>query len=672
MKRNLIVSLMAALSLSTGVCCFAQNAYSDALKLRKYTNEDGDLRSTQDTVYFILDNYIEPNRTNTIHEIDSILRKNTNPFLVMSGAIRSMANGNISSNFFKGVTHGAGGLNVTNIADGIAKFLVERAKQELSISFFRQFKETLNDYKYRHLRTLFANTFSLLQTIDKDIYKFNAYLQSLRDAFIKDLNNLFDTAPQAINDGFLKDAFNNTSTSYLKAVFIYAFKIAKGLKNGKHPGEILENFEFTDPDTATKKALVDINAVLKIIKLFSTSLKTVSGEDKHYWIPKDSINQLLADPITFRIYMGLVYEKASGIFFHDNSTFQEKMELAVDKLETYIDLVKNGIEKFNEVQDAIDELKDKKKSEISYSEYYALFKSVTETLKISDDINNLPGLNIPVPAFFNTFIGLSENTNEFLLDINLKQYSSGVMRLVSIYDTVLQVAFNNRHMISPDSLVPYKNFREKLIKYGTFIATIAEAKNSDEVNSVIEAAVLPVGSSSIKRESFFNISLNAFVGPFAGGEYLPKLKKGQNAFSTGITAPVGVAFSWGKIGKTDNTHRNSKQIGGKSLSIYVPLIDVGSMAAFRLNNDSSEVASEVKLRNIISPGLYFYYGFGKCPVSLGFGAQVGPQLRKINATDINVEKNIYLRYGLSLVVDIPFFNFYTKPDNDKKINLNNH
>ena len=34
-----------------------------------------------------------------------------------------------------------GGLDVTNIADGLAKFIIKRAKQELSIAFFKKFKE---------------------------------------------------------------------------------------------------------------------------------------------------------------------------------------------------------------------------------------------------------------------------------------------------------------------------------------------------------------------------------------------------------------------------------------------------------------------------------------------------------------------------------------------------
>ena len=101
-------------------------------------------------------------------------------------------------------------------------------------------------------------------------------------------------------------------------------------------------------------------------------------------------------------------------------------------------------------------------------------------------------------------------------------------------------------------------------------------------------------------------------------------------------------------------------MGSKSLTLFVSMIDVGSLASFRLQNDSSKVASEIQLKNIIAPGLFLYYGLGKCPISIGAGVQIGPQLREVTAQNINIEKNYYLRYGLSICVDIPLLNFYTK------------
>ena len=192
------------------------------------------------------------------------------------------------------------------------------------------------------------------------------------------------------------------------------------------------------------------------------------------------------------------------------------------------------------------------------------------------------------------------------------------------------------------------------------MANIVEANNSDEVQAAIEAAVLPVGSSSVKRETDWNISLNAYIGPYAGREYLPKLQKNQWASTVGLTAPVGIAFSRGNIAKGNKRCCDNKVSGGKSFTVFVSLIDVGALASYRLANDSSKVASEVTLSNIISPGLFIYYGLGRSPISIGAGCQLGPQLRNVTASNVNVDKNFYLRFGISVVVDIPFFNLYTK------------
>lgn len=659
MKKRCLPILILLCVLKAAI---SQNPYYDAMALQKLlhptTSRWPDENAVKVTVKDILAHYCPRNDIAKNFLTD-------NPFIsdyAADWASKSGA-GSVGSKIEPvSIISSAGGINVTNLADGLAKFLIERAKQELSISFFRKFKEDLEDKKYRHLTTLFHNTADLLRTIDKDIYKFSTYIQSLRDAFIKDLNNLFDTAPKAIEDGLLDGVFSEKTLLHLKPVLLYALQLTKGIKNGNHPGMIIENFKLV-PDQGSPR-LIDMNAILSITKLFSTSFESVDKTSDKYWLSADSIRLLLADSNAMNMYLGILYEQGKNIKLSNGLTFQKLLSAAVNNFTAYKELINDYIGKFTDVHDALAELKGKKKSEITYTEYYDLFESALNLFKTDENIAALPGIVAGFSEQIETFLYLADNANDLFLDISLKKYSSGVMRLVAICDTVLQPAYDN-FAIQPgakEKLETYKNFRAKLIKYGTFLASMAEAQNSDEIKAAIEAAVLPVGSASIKRESYFNISLNAFIGPYAGVEYLPRLKEKQWAPVAGVTAPVGVAFSWGKIKKNKELHDNDRKrtIGNKSVSIFIPLIDVGSMASFRLGNDSSKVASKVTLSNIISPGLYVYYGFGKCPISIGIGGQVGPQLREVTALSNNVDKNFYVRFGLNIVVDIPFFNFYIK------------
>ncbi|MFX8731580.1 hypothetical protein ABTM48_20530, partial [Acinetobacter baumannii] len=58
-----------------------------------------------------------------------------------------------SLSYPSGLLSSIGGLDVTNIADGLAKFLVKRTKQELTIAFFSKFDSLIA--KYPDLQTVF-------------------------------------------------------------------------------------------------------------------------------------------------------------------------------------------------------------------------------------------------------------------------------------------------------------------------------------------------------------------------------------------------------------------------------------------------------------------------------------------------------------------------------------
>jgi len=77
----------------------------------------------------------------------------------------------------------------------------------------------------------------------------------------------------------------------------------------------------------------------------------------------------------------------------------------------------------------------------------------------------------------------------------------------------------------------------------------------------------------------------------------------------------------------------------------------------------NEVPS-IQLKDIFSPGLFFSLGLPKSPISLNLGAQVGPNLRKVTVAENDYSGSTYLRFSLSVLVDIPLLNFYTKTKED--------
>ncbi len=289
-----------------------------------------------------------------------------------------------------------------------------------------------------------------------------------------------------------------------------------------------------------------------------------------------------------------------------------------------------------------------------------LVEYCTQTSALPVIKDHLPDLNVLLSKYFDAAYSVSD----LVVDVNRKNYSAVINHTVHIYNVVTVRSVNelstitslSEQQVADEKL--FKNSLNKLVRYGSFMATIATAKNSDEVERAIESAALPVGSSRIKRVSDFNVSLNTYAGLFYGVERIQDLDSGNwNANVFGVTAPIGVAASWGHrflFFKTENEW---------STSLFVSLIDLGAVAAFRFKDDSTAQIPTIRLRNIFSPGAFLSIGIPKTPLSFSLGAQVGPNLRKVSvdpAKGNDFSDKIYWRFSTSVAVDIPIFNFHTR------------
>ncbi|NNV56155.1 hypothetical protein [Limnovirga soli] len=565
----------------------------------------------------------------------------------------------------------ASDLNVTNFADGLAKFLVERSKEELNIAFFRKLQEFLK--KYPETKILFPSTVSIINNIAA--YNYAAMLPALRASFQKDLI-IISSSLLNLREAINYEGYSSDATIKARADSICDFLNNK-LAGRSISGAIITTNEIIKGNNAAEviaKLATDricsqddvFSNSIQFVDLISQSLR--SNDEGRVWITKQQVADLVTNETTLKLYLGLLYASDQKNPHHISFTFTSGNSIDLKTILTDLSNTwnTNGAqfkETFNNLAISASEVSDNAKNIIAV-------KKDSEPSSILTYANYASSIS----NFLKLALQLLPRNNK--IDPSLSNITADIQKFVSIIDAATDACYdiksqNYGALILHTSLILAEipniptDVKDGYVKYGTFMASIVEAKNSDEVKAAIEAAVLPVGSSSIKRETNMNISLNAFIGPFAGSEYLPTLKENQWAFSYGITAPVGLAFSWGNGGKFNKNHptgvrSNGKEVGGKSSTIFISLIDVGSLVSFRAGDDSSKVLSEVKLSNIISPGLYYYLGFGKCPISLGFGAQLGPQLREVTATDININKNLYVRFGMNLVVDIPFFNFYTK------------
>lgn len=613
--------------------------YYDAKSLRESLDADGHFGLNHLPLFR---KYCPGMNDNTI-----VQRIFENPFLTHYFDDASSA----SLGAFAGSTSIAGtvaGINVTNFADGLARFLVARFREELSITFFEKFKQALQQSEYEDLRRLFPETYKLLLTIGEDIYRFNAFLSAMRETFIKDLSNLYTNFQSILQLDKYQQFFEQHIE--LRTIMLNALYFINQYANGVHPGAVLASYEpdlvLHFRDTVLQS---NIRNCVATLQLFSNSLQSLSPD--HWWVPADSVRRLLQDQPGRDLYFGLIYLQASNKnirFQSSNGTFRldsilaqaKRIDNTVTKFREYVGRIMDNVQEINEY---ITALKNKPKAAIDFNDYYTLYMSAIDLLQHGLSFIDLPLVDLGAVTEASIrresirWTMVTRSCGELYVDVRTQNYSSAIINTVSILDFVFKDTLNS-------------NLRQNILRYGTFMANVATAQNSDEVKAAIEAIALPAGSASIKKKSRFNIALNAYVGGFYGNEFLANKAGSQWKQITGIAAPVGITVS-------RPLHFPFRD---GSISAFVSLIDVGAFASYRLNDDSTANLPEVTLQNIFAPGLGLVYGIPKIPVSLGYTYQLGPALREINPEAATKSERMNKRWQFFIAVDIPLINFYTK------------
>src|SRR6266496_3576873 len=189
MKKIIYLLLFFTLSFEQLIAQQAKgNPYDDARALLNDINsiKKGDASTAEELLSIV--SYYFDKQVMSPEEAWDLMNSNIflKPYLPVRATFKLSAEETVSPTTPTGGSSGLFGMNVTNIADGIARFLIERGKQELSMAFFKRFNEDLKTYP--ELAYLFPQSFHIIQNIE--IYNIQSLLQELKDAFCKDLLNM--------------------------------------------------------------------------------------------------------------------------------------------------------------------------------------------------------------------------------------------------------------------------------------------------------------------------------------------------------------------------------------------------------------------------------------------------------------------------------------------------
>ncbi|MEO9803825.1 MAG: hypothetical protein ABJF04_11280 [Reichenbachiella sp.] len=751
MKKVFLLIFLTLYSIAS----FCQTPYYDALAIKSFgtISEDGkfEIESTNQNVVElgrIFNRYSSSIGDSEIEkEIDAKLvqffRDNPNPFIEYSSSVQEASLATTAKSLASSTIGSVGGLNFTNLADGLAKFLVERTKEELNIAFFEKFRKELGEQD--ELRAIFPKTYSLLLAIGEDVYNFSSYINMLRETFQEDLKNIIPNLRTLLKSEGLRDYFKINPT--IKVILNNALLIAEELQNGKHPGDVITSLK---DENLNDKTIRNFTPSLQLLDLFSQSLK--SEQQDRYWVSSDSLKLLIENKAALRIYLGLLYQQSAEINFEskDGKTEEGFRKILTnintayaaneEPIKTYLKTLIANAEQVDRNLKAIIELNTSDDTSSGYSEHYEFYNASIDLIEHSLKIQSIPAVKSLAyfdVAGFTKYFDIAQTAGDLYLDVREKNYFSAIINLnvileksipsyegelvetikqtkelsdriasvtdvqsakdasdeifaflklqgahrgkeakfialensvntlVAAYDdpnreavkeslTAISTFFTGKKDDIPDGLTKkYKEILPKLLKYGNLAASIAKAENSDEVQKIIESIALPAGSSSIKRRTKNNVSLNAYVGLSPGVSYNTVTE--NLGFNFGVTAPIGVAFSKGRDETDETTGKLTKK---SSISFFISLIDLGAVTTYRFGDPDTEEIPEITLANIFSPGFFGVVGAKDSPFSFGLGAQIGPQLQKIDNIATTSE-GTNLAFKFFFAVDIPLLNFKT-------------
>jgi hypothetical protein len=779
----------------------AQYEYYDAIKLRSfarkgYSNLNNDSAKEMAKIFYRAFAHNDESL-----KVDSLIknRLGSNEFFKAVFGDSSLFSGGGNSDASAPAFHPSsvsaissiGGIDVTNIANGVAMLMIDRAKQELTISFFNRFQ----DYSKKHpeFQVLFPKTTDNL--IHLLAYKYPEMLPALRTSFFDDLDKL----PIHLDDVLELPRYKELLANFPEIrVAVRTVRLVQEIETGEsNAAEVLTQFasfkEWSEPNTSdaffnfgntvkladiisqslryksdfgtqtntdstihinndtivttitkrinysdTNKRKVDsvvkftITSYQHASNIISSDTNTIinisqdsspNNDEKRIWITAKQAKMLIEDDTLFKIYLGLILErvKKENIEWRtekDTISFANIMNENAGR----IFLFQNKIAEFIVLANAIDKVTDsltaKINSHVAFTEddYYDYIDGSMNVIEYAFSFAALFDSTLDV----STYTNIARNANDLYRHVYKKEYTqalsdaieiienaaklidkkqyAGLMKSVPTSDTIamqramktnsfsitekqrLDSVYTGRAVDSAvinkiynivnaqDKLQTLIDVLGSLNKYGLFMANMIDAKTPEEVQYVLDNAILPVGSSSIKKHACFNASIQSYLGAYY--RFAGKNHAIDNAWDDrfGVTAPIGISISHGfnKAG---------------SLSLFASLFDIGAIVDYQLQKDTLITSAtqtgttiqkdySIKLEQIISPGFYLVYGCGaNIPLALGVGAQYGPGLGKIDlGTNDLLERNPSWRFNVFLAVDLPFFNLWnvTKGYNFKK------
>lgn len=568
----------------------------------------------------------------------------------------------------------SGLFSASSVADALGSLIAERFKQEVEMEALRNLAQLMvkisDDVAGKALSAGMPKSVAYLKTlVDPATKKVRPLDQNdwavMQSTFRVDVAALPGNIPAFLDALYANSP--NIEARYL--TWIASTTGVQVIKNGRNPYGVIDAVVSSSDAFKNAHKTIDDGRANPVIE-FDTGIRVtailshmLTKNAQFSWRSARELSDFLRLPNCvnsgdcdgFYLLLGLSYARDTSLYSDVDQWLNSRGMPVLEAAASDADL-KKLMGKLDQVLASLERVSQ---------DVQGIPNPITSIVDAGPLVSELGPLAVSMCAAIGTFKNLCADTTEIRLtdaakevsavvdtigDIKSKEYAAAIGELIAYID-----AYQAKHGVDPSGQI-----RDFLRDSGPFIAAVAAAKTSADLTAALENYALPAGSYTQQQQRKFSATLNSFFGVALGAETLigglADTHTARTRTHLGFAAPVGIEFNWGQV--TDKSPANGRFFETGAWSAFVPVLDVGAVASWRLGSGGGSV-SAITWQNIVAPGLYVVWSKRDSPLSILFGAQYGPELRKVSTGGGTTIQRAALQFpSLEFTFNIPIFNLY--------------
>lgn len=372
----------------------------------------------------------------------------------------------------------------------------------------------------------------------------------------------------------------------------------------------------------------EFKEITGVIATISNSLRANSGSSNRIWIDPATLSPFkisASNPEALQIkqFYNLLYCQLSYFpaikKYIDSGKDELDKALKIQKLLLFV----------NKLEDAYTFIKNKDFKLTTFEDQLAYVRMINESIyQINTVLSTITDLRLD-----EKIIKIPGNYLAIVEALTKKEYSNAMVLTLNEFSAYMDE----------------ESSRNELLMVA---AEIAADKDGTKIKAILRSYVEPIGTSTLKRISPFNISLNSYAGINVGFENI-RDPNATDSWYAGVAVPIGFSFSFWP----SNTG---------SWSVFLEVLDLGSLVNVRFQNDDTSY-DDLRFEHFLSPGAGIFYNFKNTPITIGGRYNYISNLRNVsynNGTSEVVETGRDVsRVNFSILIDIPLFTILNKKKN---------